>query len=130
MSAREPFHPSFLGLIRLPPKLRLAAGILFLAGGVALTVFLWDRGVVWGFSIFAVTAGGLLTASGAAGIRSESKRRALLESINERKEEILQSLIEAKRQGKNPVRLLNEQGIVDPEVRTWFLEAMKERTKD
>jgi hypothetical protein len=53
----------------------------------------------------------------------------MLESIAGRKEEILRGMIDAKREGKNPVRRLNDQGILDPEVRTWFLEAMNERLK-
>jgi hypothetical protein len=59
----------------------------------------------------------------------QAKRRKLLESIAGRKEEILRGIIEAKREGKNPVHWLNDQGIHDPEVRTWFLEAMSARLK-
>ena len=124
---QEPFHPSFIGLIRLPPKPRFLVGSVILAGGIFLTVFLWNHGVIASLSIFAVVTGLLMTFSGLAGMRALSKRRQMVVALKERKEEILEALIEAKRQGKNPVRLLNDQGILDPEVRAWFLEELRQR---
>jgi hypothetical protein len=125
----EPLAGSFTRLLRFPPKPRLVAGVLLMMAGVCSTIALWDKGVVWGLTLFGLVAGLFLSISGAAGIWNQARRRKMLESIAGRKEEILQRLMDAKREGKNPVRCLNDQGIHDPEVRTWFLEAMNERSK-
>ena len=120
----------FTDLLRLPPKARLIAGIVCVAGGIGCTVLLWGRGVVWGLTLFATLAGLFLIFSGVGGIRSEKKRREFLESLRRRKQEILQVMIDTKRQGKNPIRYLNEQGIHDPALRTEFLDEMNEALKD
>lgn len=119
----------FQTLLRLPPKARLGAGIVSMVGGGVLSAFLWDRGVVWGLPLFALVLGLFLSISGASGIRNDSRRRAMLESLARRKDELVDGLIEAKRTGKNPVRWLNEQGVEDAEIRGALLEHMKERLR-
>lgn len=117
-------------LLRLPPVPRIVAGIIALAAGAASSVFLWDKGVIFGLTLFAFVAGLFLLISGIASLRHQRKRRALVQSIAARKEEILEGMLAARKEGKNPIRWLNEQGIQDPEIRTWFIEALKARTKE
>ena len=116
-------------LLRLPPMPRVIAWIVAIAGGGVSTILLWDKGVVWGLTLFAVVAGLFLLISGLVGMRHQKVRRALLASVEEKKEEMILKMIELKKQGKNPVRWLNDQGILDPEVRALLLEAMNERLR-
>jgi len=114
-------------LSRLPPKPRIVAGILLMAGGAAATVVLWGKGVVFGFTALAAVVGLFLLFSGIADLRRHAKRKAMLESVRDRKEEILRAMIDAKKAGRNPLRLLNEKGIHEMELRTWLLNEMKAR---
>src|SRR5689334_5531867 len=98
-------------LIRLPPKPRIIAGILSMAGGGILTVWLWDRGVIWGLPVFFAVIGFLLLLTGISGHVRERNRRAFVANVEEHRQEILAAMIDAKRQGRNPVRFLNEKGI-------------------
>ena len=116
-------------LLRLPPMPRVIAGIVAIAGGGASTILLWDKGVVWGLTLFAVVAGLFLLISGLVGMRHQKVRRELLASVEEKKEEMILKMIELKKQGKNPIRWLNDQGILDAEVRARLLEAMNERLR-
>lgn len=119
----------FLELMRLRLKYRLIAGILCLVAGVVCTVALWERGVIWGAAICFLVFGLILTGSGLLGMKSEKKQREFLESIRRRKGEILQVMINTRKQGRNPIRYLNEQGIHDPELRTALLDEMNARLK-
>lgn len=94
-----------------------------------MTVALWDRGVLWGLSLFAIAAGVFLSVSGIAGLRSQARRKKMFESAYLRRDEILNVMMAAKREGKNPIRCLNDQGIHDAELRTWFIETMNDRLK-
>jgi hypothetical protein len=114
-------------LLRLPPLPRVIAGIVALLGGFVSTVLLWGKGVVWGLTLFAFVAGLFLLISGLVGLRHQKDRQALLDSVSKRKEEMIREMIEAKRKGYNPIRWLNDQGILDAEVRSILLDAMNER---
>jgi hypothetical protein len=116
-------------LIRLPPKPRILAGIVCLAVGVAATIALWGKGVLWGLTIFFVVAGFLLVLSGISGFFRERNRRAFVEMVETHREEILAAMIDAKRQGQNPVRFLNEKGIHDALVRGALIEEMNQRLR-
>jgi len=119
----------YVRLLRLPPQYRLITGIGCVLGGAFLTWSFWERGVVWGLTLFVVAGGLFMSVSGALDWRKQVRRRKYLESIRDRKDELLDGLIAAKRSGKNPVRWLNEQGITDAELRKWFFGAMEERLK-
>ena len=114
-------------LIRLPPKARIVTGILLFCAGVVATIGLWGRGVVWGLTLFLVVVGFLLLLSGIAAHFKERNREAFLASIEQHREEILAAMIGAKREGKNPVRFLNEKGIHDAEIRSALIEEMNQR---
>jgi len=114
-------------MIRLPPKPRIVAGVLFFGAGTAATIGLWGKGVLWGLTIFMVVVGFLLTLSGISGLFRERHRREFLTSVEEHREEILGAMMEAKRQSRNPIRFLNEKGIHDAEIRGALLEEMNRR---
>lgn len=116
-------------LLRLRPRSRIIAGMVSIAGGVALTVLLWNRGVVWSLPVFAAVGGIFLFLSGLSGRRKEKERERLLAMAERRQEELISSMVAEKREGRNPVRWLNDQGIHDGEIRTLLLDAMNERLK-
>jgi hypothetical protein len=119
----------FTRLLRLPPLPRVIAGIVAILGGAVTTVLLWGKGVVWGLTLFAFVAGLFLLISGLVGLRHQKERQALLDSVSKRKEEMIREMIEAKRKGYNPIRWLNDQGILDAEIRTMLLDAVNERLR-
>jgi hypothetical protein len=114
-------------LLMLPPKARVVTGIILAVLGAGLAVALWGRGVISGITIFLMVIGFFLSLSGISGIRREARQQAQLKSVLERKEEMLQDMVDLKRSGKNPVRYLNDQGVQDPDLRASLLEEMKAR---
>jgi len=119
----------YQNLLGLPPRPRVIAGMVAIAGGVLLTVMLWNRGVLWGLPVFAVVGGLFLFFSGLAGLRRQKERRALIESVEARREELLEGMVTEKREGRNPVRWLNDHGIHDAEIRSLLIDGMNERLK-
>jgi len=120
--------PGLVGsLMMLPPKARLVAGIVMALLGAGLTVALWGRGIVFGATIFCMVVGFFLAWSGYSGLERQARALAQLRSVEERRDEILQDMIDLKKAGGSPVRYLNEQGIQDAELRSVLLEEMKER---
>jgi hypothetical protein len=119
----------FLELMRLRPMYRFIAGTICLVAGILSTAALWKRGVIWGAAILFLVIGLILTGSGLLGMEDEKKQRTFLESVHRRKGEILQVMISTQKQGRNPIRYLNEQGIHDPLLRTALLEEMNARLK-
>jgi hypothetical protein len=117
----------FESLLRLKPRLRVASGMIGIAGGVIVSVLLWNRGVVWGYPLFAAGGGTLLLFSGLAGLRKEKARRELLTSVEEQKGVMIDAMVAEKRDGRNPIRWLNDQGIHDAEIRSLLIEGMNER---
>jgi hypothetical protein len=116
-------------LIRLPPIPRIIAGAVCFAVGLAATVALWGRGVLWGLTIFLVVAGLGLLLSGISAFFRDRHHRAFLAMVEEHREEILAGMIEAKRTGQNPVRFLNEKGIHDARIRGSLVDEMNERLR-
>jgi hypothetical protein len=111
-------------LLGLSPKPRMIAGAIAIAGGVAVTILLWDRGVLWGLPIFAGVGGLFLFFSGIAGMNREKDRKAKWTSFLARKRELLESMAEEKRAGRNPIRWLTDQGIHDPQMRNLLIEEL------
>lgn len=116
-------------MLGLEPRARVVVGMASIAGGVLLTVLLWNRGILWGLSIFFAFAGIVAFFSGLSGLRKEKERKARIAEIDARKGELLEAMIAEKREGRNPVRWLNDQGFHDAEIRSFLLEAMTERLK-
>jgi hypothetical protein len=116
-------------LIRLAPKKRLIAGIVCMTASSGIAVALWEYGVVWGLTIFFFFMGILLSISGGFGLLRERRHRARVSDIMDKKEEFLAAMIDAKRQGRNPIRFLNEKGIHDAEIRTALIEEMNQRLR-
>jgi len=125
--------PSAMGtyqmMLGLGPRARVFAGMASIAGGVLFTVLLWNRGVIWGLPVFFVFAGTVVFFSGLAGLRKQKERAARLASIEARKEELLEAMVAEKREGRNPIRWLNDQGIRDAEIRSLLIDGMNERLK-
>jgi hypothetical protein len=119
----------FVNLLRLPPRPRVIAGILSIAGGVLVSVLLWDRGVLWGLPIFAFIGGLFMFFSGLTGIRKQKERQKLLASFESRRTDLLDGMVAEKREGRNPIRWLNDQGIQDLELRSLLIEGMNDRLK-
>ena len=119
----------YQNLLGLAPRPRMIAGAIAIAAGVASTILLWNRGVVWGLSLFAFVAGLFLFWSGISGMNRQKARAEQLATFRARQEELLDAMVEEKRQGRNPVRWLNDQGIQDPEIRSLLLEEMGSRLK-
>jgi len=111
-------------LIRLPPKAQIVTGVLLFCGGIVVTIGLWGRGVIWGLTVFMVVVGFLLVLTGISRHFRQRHRETFLQSIQEHRQEILAAMVDAKRQGRNPVRFLNEKGIHDAALRTELIEEM------
>jgi hypothetical protein len=126
-------RPSVLGtydmMLGLQPRARVIVGMASIAGGVLLSVLLWNRGILWGLPIFFAVAGIIVFFSGLAGLRRQKDRKARIAEIDARKEELLEAMIAEKREGRNPIRWLNDQGFHDAEVRSFLIEAMNERLR-
>lgn len=116
-------------LIRLRPKPRLFAGITCMVVSSLVAIGLWDYGVIWGATLFFFFIGFLLVVSGALGIRRDRKRETDAGEIEAHRDEIVRAMVEAKRVGKNPIRLLNEKGIHEAAIRTALIEEMNQRLK-
>jgi hypothetical protein len=119
----------FQRLLGLAPRSRVTAGMTLIAAGVLVTVLLWNRGVVWGWALFAFGAGTLIFFSGLAGLRKEKERARRLAGLEARKDALLDCMVAEKRDGRNPVRWLNDQGIHDAEIRGLLIDGMNERLK-
>jgi hypothetical protein len=119
----------YQNLLGLPPKSRMIAGAVAIAGGVASTVFLWNRGVVWGLSLFAFVSGLFLFFSGISGMNRQKARAQQLAAFQARRKEWVEAMVEEKRRGGNPVRWMNDQGIHDPEIRSLLMEDVTARLK-
>lgn len=117
------------GMLRLAPKPRIIAGLVLMVGGVGLSALLWDRGVIWGLPLFAGFFGMILFFTGLSGLTKQKARELLLSSVNERKEALIEGMLTEKREGRNPVRWLNDQGILDGEIRGLLIDAMNERLR-
>ena len=129
---QRPVHTTtdlFQNLLWLPSKPRLIVGLIAMTVGAILTVVFWQKGVIWFLTIFAVVGGFGLSLTGFLDMKKEAKLRAYRESIRRRVPELLNGLAEAKRQGQNLVRWLNEQGVVDVETRARLIEILNNRLK-
>jgi len=116
-------------LLKLAPLPRLIAGIVLIPGGVLTTLVLWNRGVLWGLPAFFSVGGLFLLGSGISGLRQQKARRDRLAALETRREELVEAMVTEKREGRNPVRWLNDQGIHDAEIRGLLLDGMNERFK-
>jgi hypothetical protein len=125
----DPIASDFIRLLRLPPMALVVAGLFCIAGGGAVAVLLWINGMLWSLPLFAASGGVFLTVSGVLDGRKEKKRREYRESIRERAGDILRGILDAKRQGKYPLRYLSDQGIQDREIRRELIDAMNQRLK-
>jgi hypothetical protein len=119
----------FVRLLGLKPLPRAIAGSAALLAGLVLTVAFWDKGVVWGLTLFLVAAGFFLMASGLLDHLRQKRRAAYVASVLKRQNDIVLAMTEAKKQGRNPVRVLNEQKILDFDLRNQLTDAMAERLR-
>jgi hypothetical protein len=119
----------FQSYIARPPRERMIAGAIAIALGVAGTVLLWNRGILWGWTVFLFGAGVLLFFSGITGMSRQKARAKELAAFRARQPELVGAMIEEKRRGGNPVRWMNDHGIHDPEIRTILLEELGARLK-
>ena len=119
----------FQRLLVLEPRSRVIAGMIMIAAGVIVSVLLWNRGFVWGWALFAFGAGTLAFFSGLAGLRKEKDRARRLADLEARKDGLIESMVAEKREGRNPIRWLNDQGILDAEIRSLLIDGMNERLK-
>ena len=126
-------RPSALGtydmMLGLQPRARVIIGMASIAGGVLVTILLWNRGILWGWSIFFAVAGIVTFLSGLAGLSAQKRRKARIAELDARTEEFLEAMMAEKREGRNPIRWLNDQGFHDAEVRSFLIEALNERLK-
>ena len=121
------FPHGFSQLLALRPITRVIAGGNLIIVGAGATFFLWEAGVIWGLTLFLVAAGICLTASGLLDHVRLKRREAYVASVLKRQNDIVLALVEAKKQGRNPVRVLNEQKIHDFDLREHLMQAMEER---
>jgi hypothetical protein len=120
---------TFQMMLGLQPRGRVIVGMASIAGGVLFTVLSWNRGILWGLPVFFAFAGILVFFSGLAGLRREKDRRERIAAVSARREELLEAMIAEKREGRNPIRWLNDQGFHDADVRSFLIEAMNERLR-
>ena len=113
----------------MTPLQRVFMGTIITGAGVYISVMLWERGVIARLPLFAALAGPFLFFSGLTGLRKAKERKAMFEEIRKREDELVGSMVTDKREGRNPIRWLNDQGIQDLEIRTLLIEAMNERLK-
>ena len=116
-------------LLKLSPLPRLIAGIVTIPTGILTTMLLWNSGFIWGLPLFFSAGGVFLGISGITGLRAQKARRERLAVLQTRREELLDAMVTERREGRNPVRWLNDQGIHDGEIRNLLLEGMNERFK-
>lgn len=113
----------FSSMLALSAMGRVIAGVISSVLGTYFTVALWEQGVIWGVPIF-FAFGGLffLLIPGWMDLRRENERRRECEAVLSRESEIVSALLEAKRERRNPYRVLNEQRVRDFPLRQYLLE--------
>jgi hypothetical protein len=119
----------FVNLQGLSAYLRILAGAISIVIGSYITIYLWEGGFLLGLPIFLVVGGLCLFVPGCVDLKRELARSRELKEVLNREAEIAMKLVEAKRQGRNPYRALNEQNIRDPELRQLLLQKADQRLK-
>src|SRR5689334_13720736 len=104
----------------LRPGARLAFGAVFVALGGALTVEMWDVGLVWGLSLFAMALGLVAMISGSLGIRHERCMRAEVERALAQWDELRRELEHARDTRQGVGKALTRLGYHDHRVRAWL----------
>ena len=112
-------------LLGLQPKTKVTVGIaMAVTGGIACE-WLWDRGWIVGFAVFALVMGALLAWSG----RQELARERAIESEVARArsewEDLREGVAAATRDGRSVVRYLQERGYREYAVRRWIAQELE-----
>lgn len=117
------------GILKLPPLAQIACGILLLALGIALAVYLWGQGALSAASLVLLVLGFLSLYTGLEGRKRKRKIEKQTEMVQQRGEVLVEEIIRVKKAGGKPIRFLFEQGIEEPEIRRFLLDWAEEEMK-
>jgi len=109
-------------LLALGSKAKITVGLSLLVGGIGATIALWDRGWIYGATIFLAVMGLGLVLLGREERRQEKAIDAEVERAESEWQDLAREIGAARDAGVSASRLLQQKGYSRAEVRRWILD--------
>jgi hypothetical protein len=115
------------GFSNVGPMGQIIGGILVFVLGVSMTIYFWTAELVVGLAVCMIIIGPTFFFFGLRDLRERRDLRRQIEKVSKEGKELVRKLVDHKRSGGNPIRLLEQEGIRHIKVRGFLLEEMRSR---